>query len=623
MLGLLFIFLSPLPLDEMELVRVYDEESLYHPDLPATSSHLDRLSQQGVNLSFASPLELTSKPYLREQVSRPPLPKLDKLTMPVTLNHLVLKYIDYFSGRGRYSFAKFYSRMGKYEEIIYPILDRYELPRELIFQAMIESGFVNDAVSSASAVGLWQFVRRTGDSYGLRYDGWVDERRDFVASTKAAARHMRDLYLRFKSYRLALAAYNAGIGSVARAITHSNTNNLFQIHQRGYLQGASGIYVPKIIAAMVIAQDPSLFGFENLKKEPPLRFEIVEVPGGLELGIYARYAKVSRDALIKLNPSLRRGYVPPDAGGYPLRLPLGAKARLEGVLKRLELKEPQLFYEHRVRFGENLSDIAYSYYVSTRVLRQVNGLSNNLPEVGSALLIPRNSKKRPREILTDTLLVAIDPTLTFTYGDRQLVYFPIRRITSIESVASFFGVTPREVAVWNTLDPEATLQRGMALRLYISEGFDLSSALLARPNQVEVVDPTTRTGEDLLEYAARRQERRIRRVKHKVKAGQSLRKIARKYRVSVKDIRAENHLRRNSSIYPGLILKIPKSSTPKPRGRAARSRTKREGRRHRVRKGDTLWKVARRYGVSMRKLRRANRLKGRVRLKIGQRLRIP
>ena len=159
--------------------------------------------------------------------------------------------------------------MGKYEEIIYPILDRYQLPRELIFQAMIESGFVNDAVSSASAVGLWQFVRRTGDSYGLRYDGWVDDRRDFVASTEAAARHMRDLYLRFKSYHLALAAYNAGVGSVARAITNSNTNDLFQIQRRGFQQGAAGVYVPKIIAAMVIAQNPSLFGFENLKKEPP------------------------------------------------------------------------------------------------------------------------------------------------------------------------------------------------------------------------------------------------------------------------------------------------------------------------------------------------------------------
>ena len=434
---------------------------------------------------------------------------------------------------------------------------------------------------------------------------------------------MRDLYNRFKSYHLALAAYNAGVGSVSRAISRSNTNDLFQIYRRGSLQGAGGVYVPKIIAAMIVAQDPSLFGFEGLEQEPPLRFETVEVPGGLELKVYARYAQVSRDAIAELNPGLRRGYTPPDAGGYALRVPLGAKAKLERALKRLEVREPQLFYEHQVRFGENLRDIAYSYYVSTRILRQINDLKDNSPEVGSVLLIPRNTSKRPREILTDTLLVVIDPRLTFSYPDRQLVYFPIRRSTSIENVASFFGVTPREVAVWNTLDPEVTLQRGMALRLYVSERFDLSTALLARPAQVEVVDPTTDNGEEMIEYAARRQERKIRNIKHKVKAGESLRKIARRYRVSIRDIKAENNLKRSGAIYPGLTLKIPKLSTPKPRGRAARSKPKREGKRHRVRKGDSLWKIAKRYDVSMKRLRRANRLRGRVRLKIGQVLRIP
>jgi membrane-bound lytic murein transglycosylase D len=153
--------------------------------------------------------------------------------------------------------------------------------------------------------------------------------------------------------------------------------------------------------------------------------------------------------------------------------------------------------------------------------------------------------------------------------------------------------------------------------------FDLTSALLARPTQVEVVDPTTSQGEDLLEYASRRQERRIQTIKHKVRAGQDLRKIARRYHISVKDIRAENNLKSNAAIYPGLVLKIPASSTPKPKGRAARSRAKREGKRHRVRQGDTLWKIAQRYGVSMTRLRRANKLRGRVRLRIGQVIRIP
>lgn len=622
MLGLLFIF-SPLFIDEIEIVRAFDESEIYQSSPLTSSSRLDQLSHEGLSLSFANPLELNQKELSKLSVPHLTMPKLDGLSMPVTLNDLVMKYINYFKGRGHYSYAKWYSRMGRYEEIIYQILDRYQLPRELIFQAMIESGFQNDAVSSASAVGIWQFVRRTGDSYGLRYDGWVDERRDFIAATDAAARHMRDLYNRFKSYPLALAAYNAGVGSVSRAISRSNTNDIFQIYNRGHLQGAGGIYVPKIMAAMVIAQDLAAYGFDHIEKEKPLLFETVEVPGGLELGTYARYAKVNRSDIEALNPSLRRGYVPLDAGGYKLRVPLGAKTHLENSLKKLELKEPQLFYEHRVRFGESLSDIAYSYYVSTRVLRQVNELSNNQPEVGSALLIPRNTSKAPREILRDTLMVAIDPSLEFTYEDRRLIYFPVRRKLTVERLASFFGVTPREVSTWNTVDPEATLQRGMTIRLYVSENFDFSSALIAKPSLIQVVDPTSELGAELLSYAARRQERRIRRVIHKVRRRETLRKIARKYRVSIKDIRAENNLKTRGSIYPGLLLKIPVLSTPKPKGRAARSRPKREGKRHRVRRGDTLWKIAKKYGVSMDKLRRRNRLKGRVRLKLGQIIKIP
>ena len=622
MLGLL-LFFSPLIIDDIEMVRVFDEESIFRAAPLSGVDRLKVLSHQGLTLSFADPLAQERAPIERFKVTLPPLPKLDSLSMSVTLNDLVMKYIEYFRGRGHYSYGKWYSRMGRYEELVLTILDKHQLPRELIFQAMIESGFKNNAVSSASAVGIWQFVRRTGDSYGLRYDGWVDERRDFIAATEAAARHMKDLYARFNSYPLALAAYNAGVGSVSRAISKSNTNDLFRIYQRGHLQGAGGVYVPKIMAAMIIAQNPKLYGFDNIQKEPPLRFEVVEVPGGLELGTYAKYAKVSRDELETLNPALRRGYAPPDAGGYPLRVPLGAKAKLEEALKALELKEPQLFYEHRVRFGENLSDIAYSYYVSTRVLRQINELSNHYPEVGSALLIPRNTKQRPREILTDTLLVAIDPRLTFSYDDRQLIYFPIRRPVSVERLASFFGVTPREISLWNTVDPEAMLQRGMSLRLYVPDSFDLSTALLAKPSQIQVVDPTTDLGEELLSYASRRQERRIINVKHKVKRGQTLRKIARKYRVSVKDIRAENNLKSQSAIYPGLVLKIPTLSTPKPKGLAARSQTKREGKIHRVRSGDTLWKIAKKYGVSMKLLRRKNGLQGRVRLKLGQMIKIP
>ena len=616
MLGLLIALLAPLPLSELEVVRAFDEQLLAADQSP--------LAPLGAPLSFTLPRELTSLPVEVDVLRVPPLPTLQALTVPVTLNAQVLSYMEFFQGRGRSTFAKWYSRMGRYEPLITQIFDKYKLPPELIYQAMIESGFQNDATSSASAVGLWQFVRKTGDTYGLRYDAWVDERRDFIAATDAAARHLRDLYARFGSYHLALAAYNAGVGSVSRAVNKVNSNDLFTIYRYGHLQAAAGVYVPKILAAMIIGQDPGLYGFHDLKKEPPLTFDEVEVPGGLDLGTYARYAKAERKDLEVLNPSLRRGYVPPDAGGYTLRVPAGCGAHLEGALRQMELKQPQLFYEHRARFGETLSDIAYRYGVSARTLRQINDLRDGRPEAGAVLLVPQSRKApTPRDPLSDTLLVATDPQLEFSYPRRQLVYFPVRAPLSVERVASFFRVAPSELALWNSLDPEATLQKGMALRLYLAEGFDLSSALLAKPEQVKLVDPGSPEEDEALSYAERRDERRLKKVTHVVRSGQTMRAIAKRYGVTPADIRAESGLKRNAPIYAGLKLTIPTSSTPSPSGAAARAAAKREGTRHAVRKGDTLWKIAQEHGVSVERLRAVNGLRGRVRLQVGQPLIIP
>jgi len=615
MLALLFTLLSPLPLNEMEVVHAFDEQLMRQARAVVEAPRSP--------LSYELPLELTTEPVAHLTFELPPLPNLKGLKLSVTLNAQVMKYVAFFQGRGRSTFAAWYRRMGRYEDLIKELLERRGVPQELIYQAMIESGFKNDAVSSASAVGLWQFVRGTGDSYGLRHDAWVDDRRDFVAATDAAARHMKDLYDRFGSYQLALAAYNAGVGSVSRAVNRGNTTDLFSLYRMGHLQGAGGVYVPKILAAILISQDPSLFGFYDLKKDPPISFAVVEVPGGLDLGTYAKYAKVEREDLELLNPALRRGYAPPDAGGYPLRVPPQAKERLESALKELELRKPQLFYEHLVRFGETLNDIAYRYGVSRRSLRQINELQGSRPEVGSTLLVPRNRKVKLREPLKGSLLVATDPELTFNYPDRQQIYLPIRHSLSIEQVASFFKVTPGEVTVWNQLDPYARLQKGMAIRLYVAKEFDLSTALIASQEQVEFVSPLTEEAELAYEYAQRRDERKIKQVTHLVRSGQSLRSIAKKYGVTPADIRAENKLRRRSSIYVGLLLKIPVSNTPKPRGAAARALPKGSASRHKVKRGDSLWTISKKYGVSMNRLRAANGLRGRVRLKLGQRLVIP
>jgi membrane-bound lytic murein transglycosylase D len=637
---------------EMESLRQFEEEILLNSnELYDFDDQIERQSDL-LSLSFRLPTEFTALHVETLKLNLPPIPKLEGLTIPVTLNSTVRKYIEFFMGRGRITFARWYSRMGKYKELMTSILEKHDVPVELLYQCMIESGFVNDAVSSASAVGPWQFMKRTSDSYGLRYDGWVDERRDYIASTEAAARYMKDLYKRFESWSLALAAYNAGPGSVSSAIKKTNHNDIWRIIRAGHLPGAGGLYVPKIMAAMIIGQAPELYGFDHLVQADPIRFEVIEVPGGLELSTYAKYAKITTEELAELNPALRRGYTPPDKGGYALRVPIGAKARLEDAFKQLEQQKPQIFYEHQVRFGETIADLSRAYQVSARVIMRTNELINSQLEVGTILLIPNVGQ--PKDLLSEALLVMVDSQLEFNYTNRKLVYFPVRQSYSIEQIASFFQVTPGAVSMWNSLDSHAKIQKGMALKIYVAEDFDLNSALLARADQINVIQPTDESVNDLVQYAEKREESQIKHVFHTVKSGDTLRKIADQYRVQVSDIRAENHLSKEASIVVGMVIKIPGSATAEPQGNIAKTLVKSEvqgqkfqdprkiqdlrkmklppkmqtasnklSKTHIVKSGDTMYNIAKKYGVDAETIKRVNQLKSNSRLKIGQALKIP
>ncbi|MEE2644586.1 MAG: LysM peptidoglycan-binding domain-containing protein [Myxococcota bacterium] len=622
MLGLLLMLLSP-PLGEMELLRRFEAEellNLHGSSYEVVNDQVDVSPYR--SLSFQLPVELRSSGLPRPTPTPSLSPSLQQLTIPVTLNATVRRYIKFFLGRGRSTYAKWYTRMGRYRELIEPILEQHGVPREIIYLCMIESGFANDAVSRAAAVGPWQFILKTAQSYGLRYDGWVDGRRDFIASTRAAARHLSDLYRRFRSWPLAMAAYNAGVGSVSRAIRETNTNDLWRIIHACYLSAAGGLYVPKIMAAMIIGQSPARYGFKGLSLDAPLRFEVVEVPGGHELSKYARAARVSREELELFNPALRRGYVPPDPDGYALRVPLGAREPLERALKSFERNPAQLFMEHRLRFGEPLRDIAQAYRCSLRKLLEINEIerSDRPPPVGTVLLIPKT--RQPKDLLADSYLVLLEPELTFETGDQKEIFFPVRQQLTLEQVASFFQTTPSSVSLWNGLDRDAILQRGRVIRLFVAPNFDLSTALLARRDQVQIVRAESDEALEALSYLKQR-GRQVRYHRHRVRRRETLRSIAMKYRVTVSSIRAENGLRRRKNLYEGLILKIPLKTAPPPRGALARRSPKRVGRGYRIRRGDTLWKIARRFRVSLDSLRRINHFRGRVRLQLGQTIRIP
>jgi membrane-bound lytic murein transglycosylase D len=551
-------------------------------------------------------------------------PKLDGLTVPVTLNGPVRDFMAFFQGRGRRIYANWYARMGAYEAMMAPILEKHGVPRELLFLCMIESGFDPDAVSRAAAVGQWQFIRTTGDHYGLRYDAWVDARRDPVEATDAAAQHLADLFKRFGSWPLAMAAYNAGVGAVSRGIRRANTNDFWRLAELGVLPTEATKYVPKIMAAMIIGQQPARYGFGGVQRHQSLTYAEVPVPGKVDLHQFARRAQVPVDLLLKLNAQLKRGYTPPDGQDYPLRVPPEAAPLLRASLAKSAPKK-QTFVEHTVRFGERLRDVAQTYGASRRQLRLANRLPQGQPRAGTVLVVAKGEHPA-RAALADELLVVLEHDVHFAEPGKRQVWFPVRRKLAIDEVAAFFGVSPGHLAMWNGLDLTAPLQRGQVLRIFVRQGFDDRSALLADPQQLTVVQSLTEAASNAVKHAARKRAPTVRRTDYVVKSGDTVGKIAKRHGITINAIRAENGMDRSVRIAPGDTLWLPVRKTPKPKGKAKRRAPKREARgrtQYKVRSGDSLRKIARKFGVDIKTLQRRNGMRRKSRIYPGQTLVIP
>ena len=241
------------------------------------------------------------------------------------------KFILYFQTKGRKRFELYLSRSGKYVGMMQKILARYGLPEDLVYVALIESGFSPKAYSVAKAAGPWQFISATGRRYGLRIDWWADERRDAEKSTHAAASYLRDLYGMFESWPLATAAYNAGEGKIQRAVTRYKSDDFSELIRHGYLKQETKDYVPKMLAALTIAKDPDKYGFGDVAYEAPLDLRTVSVPGGTDLGAVARLLEVPVESIRDWNPELRRFCTPPNRERYDLRLSVDAALARRGA----------------------------------------------------------------------------------------------------------------------------------------------------------------------------------------------------------------------------------------------------------------------------------------------------
>ncbi|HWE23329.1 MAG TPA: LysM peptidoglycan-binding domain-containing protein [Myxococcales bacterium] len=317
-----------------------------------------------------------------------------KYDIPVELNDAVVAYIRFFQTDARVHFTKWLARSTRFMPLMRGILEKQGLPLDLVYLSMIESGFSTYAYSFAKAAGLWQFVVGTSRRYGLHTDFWIDERRDPVKATVAAARYLKELQDRFHGdWYLAWAGYNAGEGKVDRAIRRESTRDFWRMMSKGRtLRAETKHYVPKLIAAALIAKHPERFGFK-VDYEAAWDPDEVYIPDATDLHVIAKTAGITIDQLRELNPELRRFCTPPS--GWTIRLPKGTKEAFLAQFEKLGPQERLSFTEHKVERGEPLHKIARAYGVSEAAILRTNGLrSYRQVKVGKVLVIPMSQSSR-------------------------------------------------------------------------------------------------------------------------------------------------------------------------------------------------------------------------------------
>lgn len=276
--------------------------------------------------------------------------------IPVTYNSRVRNWIRYFQTEGRATFKYWLERSSRFLPVLQYELSRAGLPQDLVYVAMIESGFTPSAASHAGAMGMWQFIAPTARRYSLKIDWWIDERRDFHKATQAAIRYMRDLHQQFNSWYLVAASYNMGENGVRRLIQRHHTNNFWELAERGALPEETSDYVPKIIAAMLISKAPALYGFRDLDYQMPLSFESISAPGGTDIVNLATYLGVSEKYLKDLNPELIKGYIPPDVRAHKIRVPKGSVLAVSQFIRLQARRDENRSDRHSDDHSDNRAD---------------------------------------------------------------------------------------------------------------------------------------------------------------------------------------------------------------------------------------------------------------------------
>jgi membrane-bound lytic murein transglycosylase D len=359
--------------------------------------------------------------------------------IPMILNDSVENHLEYFKTRGRDVFQRWLDRSARYIPMMKEIIREKNLPEDLVYVAMIESGFNPYAVSWAKAVGPWQFMPATGKNYGLKIDWWIDERKDPVKSTHAAAEHFKDLYNLFGSWPLALASYNAGAGKVQRAVLRTRSEDFWDLKASRYIRKETKNYIPKYMAATIIAKNPEAYGF-TLSTIEPFNYDEVEINGMTDLRLIARCAGCTYEEIKEMNPELKRWITPPDITSYVIRLPKGTKQTFLTNFAAIPADQKIRWERHQVGKGDTLAGLAKQYNTTPEAIRDINGLRKNRLTPGKHLIVPVDINGTAHDVSS------LAPQQA---GKRQQILYRVRRGETLWKIAKDHEVTVSDIKEWN------------------------------------------------------------------------------------------------------------------------------------------------------------------------------
>ncbi|MDP2039033.1 MAG: LysM peptidoglycan-binding domain-containing protein [Ignavibacteria bacterium] len=579
---------------------------------------------------------------------------------PLEVNNYVEQWIEYFTGRGRKHMELWLSRSGKYFPMMAKIFHEEKVPQQLIFLSMVESGLNPFARSWARAVGMWQFIKGTGQFYDLKVNFNIDERRDPEKATRAAARHLRDLYMSLGDWNLALAAYNSGEGRVKKAARRAGISTSAPKEMQSYFDDSESIksfwairkylpketrsYVPQYIAVTLIASQPDKFGFSDIQYMKPHDFATFTINEAYDLNILAKCAGISLELLKELNPELTQNSTPPNFdGGYPLRIPAKTLEAFAENVKNIPDDAKVQFLTHVVKPGEKLSQIAKKYDVSISELADVNNVSTRKRLVsGKELKIPTSKASDFDFVVNTDELPAVEadfnslgskPSYTLHLTDatnaeqfaklyqenanangdtiayivpegKSAIKYVVKSKDNLVNISDLFGVRIADIRNWNNLPYTSRARVGQELTIYVPTD---------KADYYTSIDKMSETEKGSLLFVNSGDSS----IEHRIKSGETLSSIATKYGVTVAQLKSWNNIKGNS-IQRGRKLMVYNGDAS---AKQIATNTSGKATKYKVKNGDSLGKIAQKYGTTVAQLRKWNNLESNRLLK-GQELAI-